>query len=844
VSASRLLRRWTHRRALFAAGGAALAACAALYLTRGEAEAPYKPGERVEGITDTVKAVHAEGSDWGIRWKDVAGESGIDFRHFAGGSRSTQLPEDMGSGCAFADYDRDGDWDLFVADVAGPLTLSPEELARTPGGCRLYRNDGGVFTDVTQEAGLGGLKGASMGAAWGDYDNDGYPDLAVTSYGEIRLFHNRGNGTFEDVSAKSGVGGRRGFWTGAVWGDVDGDGLLDLYVCGYVDYRFDPKDVGRNSKFGQADSPFTINPSSYPPVANLLFHNEGHGRFREMAAEAGVADPEGRSLSASFVDLNGDGRPDLYVANDVSEGALFVNEGGGVFSDRGHEAHVADYRGAMGIAAGDVNGDLAPDLFVTHWIAEANALYLNKFRPGSPGALDFEDAAERLGLGEISTDDIAWGTAFLDVDGDGLPDLVVANGSTFEDPADRRHLVPMPMRLFRNLGPKGFADVAPSSGPALSTPRVHRGLAIADVDGDLREEVAVVAHGGKLVLLKAEGGPANHRVAFRCEGTRSNRSGFGTRLVAETAGRAQWREINAGSSYLSQNAPEAIFGLGAADRVEKLTVRWPSGTTQVFRDVPAGRAYLLVEGNPRPHALADRHANTLTFWDAHARARAAAGAGRTAEAITEYRRALAINPRHEDSLYVLGNLLLETGNRAAAKKTFEGLLSIEPGSRRAHGALGDLLADPASRSLSNPAEARKHYERAGAVNAEETGWVERLGELDLRDRNFEAAAGRFQKVLATDARSFPALYLLGYLAWRKHEPERAGHFFDSAFAALGPQAAPAPGEGDVRRAEKPLPARGAFAAHWEFLRRGAVPLAEAYGRLDADLGHETSHASR
>ena len=833
-----VLRRWTHRRALYAAGGAALAACAALYLTRGESEAPYKPGEKVEGITDTVKAAHAEGSDWGIRWKDVAGESGIDFRHFAGGARSTQLPEDMGSGCAFADYDRDGDWDLFVADVAGPLTLSPEELARTPGGCRLYRNDGGVFTDVTQEAGLGGLKGAYMGAAWGDYDNDGYPDLAVTSYGEIRLFHNRGDGTFEDVSAKSGVGGRRGFWTGAVWGDVDGDGLLDLYVCGYVDYRFDPKDVGRNSKFGQADSPFTINPSSYAPIANLLFHNEGHGRFREMAAEAGVADPEGRSLSATFVDLNGDGRPDLYVANDVSEGALFVNEGGGVFSDRGHEAHVADYRGAMGIAAGDVNGDLAPDLFVTHWIAEANALYVNKFRPGSPSALDFEDAAERLGLGEISTDDIAWGTAFLDVDGDGLPDLVVANGSTFEDPADRRRLVPMPMRLFRNLGAKGFVDVAPSSGPALSTPRVHRGLAVADVDGDLREEVAVVAHGGRLVLLKAEGGPANHRVAFRCEGTRSNRSGFGTRLVAEAAGRAQWREINAGSSYLSQNAPEAIFGLGAAERLEKLTVRWPSGTTQVFRDVPADRAYVLVEGNPQPRALADRRAKTLTFWDAYARARAAAAAGRTSEAVAEYRRALAINPRHEDSLYVLGNLLVETGDRAAARKTFEELLSVAPSSRRAHGALGDLLADPASQSLSNLVEARTHYERAGAVNAEETGWVERLGELDLRAGNLEGAAGRFQKVLATDSRSFPALYLLGYLAWRRNDPERARHLFDSAFAALGPQAAPAPGEGDVRRADKPLPARGAFAAHWNFLRRGAVPLAQAYGRLDADLGRQ------
>jgi tetratricopeptide (TPR) repeat protein len=762
----------------------------------------------------------------------VAAESGIDFHHFAGGARSTQLPEDMGSGCAFADYDRDGDWDLFVADTAGPLTLSPEEMRKTPGGCRLYRNDGGHFTDVTQEAGLGDLKGIFMGAAWGDYDNDGYPDLVVTSYGEIRLFHSRGDGTFEDVSKKSGVGGRRGFWTGAVWGDVDGDGRLDLYVCGYVDYHFDPKDAGRLSKFRHLESPFTINPSSFSPIKNLLFHNEGNGRFREMAREAGVANPEGRSLSATFVDLNGDGRPDLYVANDVSEGALFVNEGGGIFSDRGHEAHVADYRGAMGIAAGDVDGDLAPDLFVTHWIAEANALYVNKLR--KTGKLDFEDAAERYGLGEISTDDIAWGTAFLDVDGDGLPDLVVANGSTFEDPADRRRLVAMPMRLFRNTGPKGFVDVA-SASPVLSAQRVARGLALADVDGDLREETAVVVHGSKLVLLKAEGGPANHRVAFRCEGTKSNRSAFGTRLIAEAAGRSQWREINAGSSYLSQNAPEAIFGLGTSDRVAQLTVRWPSGATQVFRDLPADRAYRLVEGDPEAHALKDRRAQTIAFWDAYARAREAAAAGRTAEAIAGFRQALSINPRHEDSLYVLGNLCLEAGDRPAAKSAFESLLAVQPRSARGHGALGDLLADPASGPIADLDGARRQYERAGVLNAEETGWVVRLGEVALRAGDEKAAVRQFEKVLATHPRSFQALYLLGYLAWRRADGQEARRHFDAAFSSLGPQAAPAPGEGDVRKAEKPLPKRGAFAGHWAYLARAGVRLEDAYRALDGEL---------
>lgn len=833
MSSSRFVRRWTHRRALAAAGAAVLAVCAAVYLARGDPEASYAPGERVEGLTDVHRAPAAASSDWGIRWKDVAAESGLAFRHFAGGARSTQLPEDMGSGCAFADYDRNGTWDLFVADTAGPLTLSPGQMRETPGGCRLYRNDGGVFTDVTEEAGLGGLKGPYMGAAWGDYDNDGYPDLAVTSYGEVRLFHNRGDDTFEDVSKAAGVGGRRGFWTGAVWGDADGDGLLDLYVCGYVDYRFDAGDAGRVSKDGHFESPFTINPSSYPPIANLYFHNEGHGRFQEMALEAGIANPEGRSLSASFVDLNGDGRPDLYVANDVSEGALFVNEEGGIFSDRGHEAHVADYRGAMGIAAGDVDGDLHPDLFVTHWIAEANALYLNKL--GRTGRLDFEDAAERFGLGEISTDDIAWGTAFLDADGDGLPDLVVANGSTFELPADRRFLVPMPMRLFRNLGNKGFVDVAPDS-PALAAPRVGRGLAIADVDGDLREEVAVVVHGGPLVLLKAEGGPSNHRVAFRCEGTKSNRSAFGTTLLLEAGGRAQWREINAGSSYLSQNAPEAIFGLGALDRVERLTVRWPSGSTQVFQGLPADRAYRLVEGDGQPHPLEDRRAKTLAFWEAYRRAREAAAAGRTAEAIAGFRRALSLDPRHEDSLYALGNLYFETGEYAEAKGSFESLLSVQPRSARGHGALGDLLADPASGALADLGEARRQYERAGSLNAEETGWVVRLGEVFLRGGDRRAADRQFRKVLATNPRSFPALYLSGYLAWRRGDGAEARRLFDAAFQALGPQAAPAPAEGDVRKAQGPLPRRGALSTHWASLARAGVRLDDAYRQLDEDLG--------
>ncbi|MDL2717835.1 MAG: FG-GAP-like repeat-containing protein [Acidobacteriota bacterium] len=830
------LKRWTHRRVLMAAALAALGACAILWFTRKGEEEPYTPGAAVEGVTDVLKK-DASGAGWGVVFKDVAQSRGIDFTHFSGGPRSTQLPEDMGSGCAFGDYDGDGDWDLFVVDTIGPLTLSPGDVRAAKGGCRLYRNDGGTFTDVTAEAGLSDLKGTYMGAAWGDYDNDGFPDLVVTSYGGIRLFHNKGDGTFEEVTKSSGVGGFKGFYMGAVWGDADGDGLLDLYICGYVDYRFDPKDAGRASKFGHATSPFTINPSSYAPIPNLYFHNEGKGRFREMALEAGIANAEGRSLSATFADLNDDGKPDIYVANDVSEGALFVNEGEGLFSDRGHEAHVADYRGAMGIAVGDANGDGALDLFVTHWIAEANALYLNKLGGGRSRTLDFEDAAERTGLGQVSTDDIAWGTAFLDVDGDGLPDLVVANGSTFEEPVDTRKLVPMPMRLFRNLGEKGFVDVAPLSGADMTVPRVGRGLAIADVDGDLREEIAVVVNGGKLVLLKAEGGPPNHRIAIRCEGRKSNRSAFGTKLVLEAGGKRQIREIGAGSSYLSQSAPEAIFGLGSGTKADVLTVRWPSGATATFRDLAGNRAYLVVEGEPAPRTLPDYRARTLAFWDAYNTARAAFAKGDFAASIAAYRRALEIDPRHEDCRYALGNLLLEQGDRAAAKAEFEELLRIQPRSQRGHGALGDLLADPASGPLRDLAAARKHYESAGAIYTPETGWVVRTGEVALATGDAAGAGRTFRKVLVSNPRSFQALYFLGYLASREKKNDAEGaRFFDAAFAALGPQASPAPGEGDVKKAEKALPARGAFAGHWAYLAQGAVRMDDAWRDLDGRVG--------
>ena len=568
---------------------------AAVWVFTSSAET-YRPGGAIDGLTSELER-NLPADYPRVTFADVTAQAGIDFRQFMG-RRTSQLPEDMGSGAAWGDYDGDGDLDLFVANVAGPITMSPEELERSTARDVLYENRGdGTFVEVGESAGVA-RRAWRMAAAWADFDNDGHLDLVVTGYGRNTLYRNRGNGAFEDVSASSGIGEEEGFWAGASWGDYDRDGLVDLYITGYVQYT--PETADNVSLQYDVETPAAINPSSFLPERNLLYRNLGGGRFEEVALRSGVENVQGRSLSAAWVDLDEDGWPDLYVANDVSDNVLYRNLGDGTFEEISHRALVADYRGAMGIAVGDWDGDTDVDLFLTHWIAQENALY-NNTRAGSlpTRPLQFMDVADRFGLGQIALDFIGWGTSFLDYDNDGRLDLFVTNGSTFQH-ADSTHLLkPMSDQLFWNRSSdEGFFDVSSVSGSYFSRSLVGRGAAFADYDDDGDVDVFIVNHGGAPALLRNDGGNASNWLDVALVGTSSNRSAFGARLRLVAGDLIQVRQIGSQSSYCSQNALVEHFGLGGNTVVDSLIVHWPSGHVDRMAHIPPNQKLRLVEGRP------------------------------------------------------------------------------------------------------------------------------------------------------------------------------------------------------------------------------------------------------
>ncbi len=546
-------------------------------------------------------AAEARGRHTPVRFTEVAAAANLRFRHGAP-HRHRALPEDTGSGLAWGDFDADGHPDLFVVNHPG-IVPTP---GWTPPGNRLFRNKGdGTFEDVTARADLADPDAFGMGATWVDFDADGRLDLHVTCRGPNRLFHNCGDGTFVDVATAAGVADP-GWGTGTAWGDFDRDGHLDFYLCNYVDYDT----AGREADFLRApgpvyEVPFTLNPNSYDPQPNRLFRNRGDGTFEEVATRCGVANADGRSFSAAFADLDGDGWLDLYVTNDVSPNRLYRNLGGETspgspvtFLDLSAVTGTADPRGSMGLAIVDSEDPAAPpdnlpDLFFTNWVSQENALYQSRLLRG--GGFEYRDRARALRLGEISIDPVGWGCAFVDLDLDGRGDLVVANGSTLERPEDPLLLRSEPLFLFV-ADDGGFRDIAPLAGAASSQPHDARGLAAADYDGDGDTDLAVAINQGELLLLRNDTDRRGHRsLALRLAGPPAQC--FGARIEVWSAGRRQLRWWGADVSYLSQHAAELIIGLGTATTADKVVVHWTDGTVTEAANVPAGRITLPHRGS-------------------------------------------------------------------------------------------------------------------------------------------------------------------------------------------------------------------------------------------------------
>ncbi len=549
-------------------------------------------GAKVSGLT-SVLTRSTDGLAVPLSFEDATAAFGLDFHHMPTPRRSL-LPEDMGSGIACGDYDADGFVDVLLVNFSGNAV--PGAPLNDSACTRLYRNIGGRrLEDVTLSAGVG-FVGLGMGAAWGDYDGDGDLDLYITAYGENTLYRNRGDGSFEEATHPAGVQDSR-FSTGCSWADYDRDGNLDLYVCNYIDFQY--KAEHRDARKAQyaTEQPYTLNPSSYPPQANALFRNRGDGTFEEVAKRAGVDDPRGRSLSASWVDINGDGWVDLYVANDVSNNGVFLNNRDGTFADIGASSLAADYRGAMGIAVADLDDDLDQDFLITHWLAQENAMYRNMLSDAVLGASVrpwFMDQAEEFGLGQVSLDMVGWATAFGDLDNDGLRDLWIVNGSTIELPDDHTLLETQPAFLFWNRGTSGYIEVAARACPQLAAPRVGRGGAQADFDGDGLLDLVIVSNGGRAMLLRNTSMPSGHFLRLDLRQTFGNTRALGARAYITTAARTLMGEVGCSSSYLSQDEMILHFGLGDARRVEILRIVWPDGAEETHEDVEVDRTLTFV----------------------------------------------------------------------------------------------------------------------------------------------------------------------------------------------------------------------------------------------------------
>ncbi|PWT85107.1 MAG: CRTAC1 family protein [Proteobacteria bacterium] len=518
-------------------------------------------------------------------------ESHITWRHVNGRSPDYYLPETTGAGCAFLDYDNDGWMDIYLVNSGKCDFFDPKPVLRSA----LYRNNrDGTFSDVTEKAGVGG-GGYGMGAAVGDYNGDGFPDLYVTQYGRSILYHNNGDGTFTDVTEKAGVAAP-GWASSAVWFDYDGDGRLDLFVCRFVDF-----DKSKNKFCGneRTKERYYCIPRVYAPMRSWLFHNNGDGTFTDVSQESGIGRVLGKAWGVVATDVNNDGRMDLFVANDTVANFLFINKGNGQFEEMGLASGVAysqegRERSGMGVDSADFDQDGWQDLFVANVDQEMYSLYHNLHD------LTFEDMAGSTGLGQLTRLMSGWGVKFFDYDNDGNVDLLIANGHPDDKIEEHASHVMYrePLLLFRNNGRGKLENVSGDAGPVFSKSFAARGMAIGDFNNDGAIDVLVAVNGDAPVLLKNAAAAGNHWLGVRLIGRKANPDAIGAKISWQSGDLKRTRLKAGGGSYLSSHDPREVLGIGKRTRIDKLEIQWPqpSGRVETFTDLPIDRYITIVEG--------------------------------------------------------------------------------------------------------------------------------------------------------------------------------------------------------------------------------------------------------
>ncbi len=514
---------------------------------------------------------------------DISAASHVDFKGQASHTAKKYLLETMGSGVGVFDFDGDGRLDLFFANGAPLTDPTPKGTIPKKTGPeywdRLYhQKSDGTFEDVTEKAGLSGT-GYDLGAAAADYDNDGHEDLYVTGYGGNHLYHNNGNGTFTDVTEKSGTGGS-GWSTSATWVDLDNDGLLDLIVLRYVKWDFDDVWCGEHREGYRA----YCHPDVFEAITPIVYHNDGNGHFTDITAKSGISKP-GKGLGISIADFDRDGKMDIAIANDSMLEYLYRNKGDGTFEEVGLPAEISvdgdgrTYAG-MGIDFQDYDNDGLPDLIITNLANQKYALYRNS------GDSSFSYDSYISGIGGMTLLHSGWGVHFLDYDNDGRKDLLFAQGHDLDTvelnfPQLRYK---EPMLLANNTG-KGFVNVSGISGPVFEQKWVGRGLAIGDLDNDGREDAVVTTNGGPAYVLRNETKTDNHWLTLNLVGHKSNRDGIGAEIKLTTPAGSQYVVVTTGGSYLSSSDKRAHFGLGAAKSADTIEIKWPSGIVQTLTKV-------------------------------------------------------------------------------------------------------------------------------------------------------------------------------------------------------------------------------------------------------------------